>query len=298
MLQEKFDLFSQAQRALQLTKSQFNLLIKLAYHYNFRPFMMTFIMTPMVLSGASSSSSSSSSNTLAREVSTVQTTFSHMIQALASLGDFLNLHAVHMQHNRSTYARVVELHDELVNLNRSASTADAQIYRFNDECVAFEDVLVTTPTDQVLVTGLSFRLDKGGSLLITGHNGAGKSSIFRCLGGLWKVTEGVITKPSREIFYIPQKPYQFLGTLRENICYPHLDSLDSLTHERLLELLDQVGLSHLVDQEVSAGDGSDRHINWGDRLGLGEQQRLAIVRQQRASVWGPRVSMRCDDMYQ
>jgi energy-coupling factor transporter ATP-binding protein EcfA2 len=60
--------------------------------------------------------------------------------------------------------------------------------------------------NKVLVEHLSFALERGGSLLITGHNGAGKSSIFRCLGGLWKVTQGTITKPSKEIFYIPQKP--------------------------------------------------------------------------------------------
>lgn len=76
--------------------------------------------------------------------------------------------------------------------------------------------------------------------------------------------------------------YQFLGTLRENICYPHLDSMDNLTQERLVELLRQVGLEHLLDHEsdttVDDGKPEERFINWSDRLGLGEQQRLAIVR--------------------
>ena len=54
----------------------------------------------------------------------------------------------------------------------------------------------------------------------TGHNGAGKSSIFRCLGGLWAVPEGEITKPGsatsglhQDVFYLPQKPYNVIGTL-------------------------------------------------------------------------------------
>jgi len=273
ILQKKFDAFAFAQRALLATKSQFNLLIKLAYHYNFRPFMMTFIMTPMVFGTASKASPAAASDNLALEVSSIQTVFSHMIQALASLGEFLNLHAVHQQHNRSTYYRVVELHDELVKLNNKASSDDEKIYDYRDDRVAFDDVLVKTPTDNVLVEHLSFALEKGGSLLITGHNGAGKSSIFRCLGGLWKVTEGSITKPSKEIFYIPQKPYQFLGSLRENICYPHLDALENLTHERLEHLLSQVGLEHLLDTE----NEDEKFINWSERLGLGEQQRLAIV---------------------
>ena len=270
ILQQKFTAYAKAQRALLMSKSKFNLFLKLAYHYNFRPMMMTFIMTPMVLA-KSQSSTGAQQSTLARQVSSVQTVFSQMILALASLGEFLTQHAVHQQHNRSTFARVVQLHDELEKLNHRAIKADDRIYSFDDNRVEFKEVLVTTPTSQVLVEKLSFALQKGGSLLITGHNGAGKSSIFRCLGGLWKVTEGSITKPSKEIFYIPQKPYQFLGTLRENICYPHLDSLENLTDDRVKELLGKVGLGHLIAQS------SDRSINWSDRLGLGEQQRLAMV---------------------
>ena len=29
---------------------------------------------------------------------------------------------------------------------------------------------------------------------MTGHNGAGKSSIFRCMGGLWSIPTGTIIK--------------------------------------------------------------------------------------------------------
>ena len=34
-----------------------------------------------------------------------------------------------------------------------------------------------TPNDKLLVKDLNFSLELGGSLLLTGHNGAGKSSI-------------------------------------------------------------------------------------------------------------------------
>ena len=61
-----------------------------------------------------------------------------------------------------------------------------------------------------LVEKLSFRLEKGSSILLTGHNGAGKSSIFRCMGGLWNIPHGTITKPGgasssglhQSIFYL------------------------------------------------------------------------------------------------
>ena len=102
-----------------------------------------------------------------------------------------------------------------------------------------------------MVENLSFVLKKGESLLLTGHNGAGspyslsssfpphlpllillplpplgKSSIFRCLGGLWNA-EGTIIKPGsaesglhQEVYYLPQKPYTVLGTLADQLTYP------------------------------------------------------------------------------
>ena len=69
---------------------------------------------------------------------------------------------------------------------------------------------------------VSINLKKNEVVGIVGHNGAGKSSIFRCLGGLWSIPCGTIRKPgggpndrgasNDAMFYIPQKPYQVVGT--------------------------------------------------------------------------------------
>jgi ABC-type uncharacterized transport system fused permease/ATPase subunit len=153
------------------------------------------------------------------------------------------------------------------------------------DMISFDDVTIVTPASPpvTLVEHLSFTLKVGGSILLTGHNGAGKSSIFRCMGGLWDIPTGVITKPGgasnaglhREVFYLPQKPYNVLGTLVDQMTYPdESGAAKNLGRDALFQILAQVDLGYLVDRAGVLVD----EVNWEDELSLGEKQRLAIAR--------------------
>lgn len=156
------------------------------------------------------------------------------------------------------------------------------------DIIKFENVHLSTPDNHTLVKSLSFEVlkttsDKRNNLLITGPNGTGKSSIFRVLAGLWYADSGIIHKPgganeakSSEIYYIPQKPYNIFGTLREQIIYP--DPADSeksktFTNDDLKEFLRRVRIAYIAERE-----GWEHEKNWDDILSLGEQQRLAVAR--------------------
>ncbi|HHP7229555.1 MAG TPA: ATP-binding cassette domain-containing protein, partial [Xenococcaceae cyanobacterium] len=110
-------------------------------------------------------------------------------------------------------------------------------------------------------------------LAIVGESGAGKSSLLRAIAGLWDQGAGNIVRPSSEsMLFLPQKPYMILGTLRQQLLYPHTDS--HVSDEKLMEVLQQVNLANLADKV----GGLDVELSWSDILSLGEQQRLAFAR--------------------
>jgi ABC-type uncharacterized transport system fused permease/ATPase subunit len=96
---------------------------------------------------------------------------------------------------------------------------------------------------------LNFEVPPGRNVMITGPNGSGKSSLFRIIGELWPLHCGTVTKPRNEDFlFVPQKPYLVLGTLRDQIIYPH-------THQQMKSLgitdEDLDGLLRLVDPKMT-----------------------------------------------
>ena len=78
-----------------------------------------------------------------------------------------------------------------------------------------------------LVQGLDLTVESGGSVLLMGPSGSGKTSLLRALAGLWSTGEGEIARavsdPAHqyhELFFVPQRPYMVLGTLRKQLLYP------------------------------------------------------------------------------
>ncbi|KAL9266548.1 ABC transporter D family member 2, chloroplastic-like protein [Drosera capensis] len=208
--------------------------------------------------------------------------------------------------------------------------------------VDIENLTLETPVGEVLVKNLSLEIKQNCHLLVTGPSGSGKTSLLRAMAELWTTGRGKITfyvsdsdisdslepeassatifsdssssngkmkesgiyrhKNSRNIFFLPQKPYMVLGTLREQLLYPtwsnvpvtsgtketgsppflmRLHSMGSTrsgmekpTTDDLVKLLEDVRLGYLL----SRFNGLDTTCEWSSVLSLGEQQRLAFAR--------------------
>lgn len=85
-------------------------------------------------------------------------------------------------------------------------------------------------------------------------------------------------KPEKgKLFYIPQKPYMTIGSLRDQVIYP--DTLDEMKHKKITDkdltvFLEKVKLSYLLERE----NGWNSVQDWIDVLSGGEKQRIAVIK--------------------
>ncbi len=108
-------------------------------------------------------------------------------------------------------------------------------------------------------------------------SGCGKSSLLRIIGGLWASDSGSISRPVSigrgGIFFVPQRPYITVGSLRQQLLYPHTLEEQQELDTQLESIVKLVGLEYLL-----ARFGLDKPADWADILSGGEQQRLGFAR--------------------
>jgi len=195
------------------------------------------------------------------------------------------------------YTLISTLHRVHANayFNPRRSSAQIELYSLADvqgtiqkgfDGVRLEDVPVVAPAlfpygGDELIESLSFVVHSGEHLLISGSNGVGKSAIARIVAGLWPVYRGLVSRPRSAgtdgIMFLPQRPYLSIGTLRDQVIYPHTDvdmrEAGRRDHE-LQRILNEARLGYLPERE----GGWDTRKEWKDVLSGGEKQRMAIAR--------------------
>ena len=133
--------------------------------------------------------------------------------------------------------------------------------------------------------GINFTVNAGDRVLLVGPSGTGKSSLLRAISGLWELGSGTVTwnsslfsysdseRDSNEapdgVFFLPQKPYNLLGSLRQQIAYPDIFPGDVTDYpERHQARLDSRGSGSravpfappLLTISTTSGDDRDREL--------------------------------------
>jgi ABC-type multidrug transport system fused ATPase/permease subunit len=142
-------------------------------------------------------------------------------------------------------------------------------------------------SDTAVLDNVSLEIPAGALVAVTGPVGAGKSALARVLLGFYPLQSGCVlldgrpldtlTQPERaaRIGYLPQTPFLFSGTIRENIWLNRTEAKQAQAdgHERHVQLA-------ALQQDVRAfPNGLDTEIGErGIRVSGGQRQRIALAR--------------------
>jgi vitamin B12/bleomycin/antimicrobial peptide transport system ATP-binding/permease protein len=145
------------------------------------------------------------------------------------------------------------------------------------QAIATSGITVNKPNGDEILSNISFSIPQGKATVLQGSSGIGKTTLFRCLAGLWPHVQGNLVLPGHgkveelKVHYIPQKPYfPYRGKLIEAIAYPG-SKLDQSQHKLAVTLMKAFGFQEQIIQDLGKVD------EWDKRLSGGEQQRIAII---------------------
>lgn len=132
--------------------------------------------------------------------------------------------------------------------------------------------------DAIILENISFNVETGEKVILTGPSGSGKSTLLKLVGSILTPTEGTIsyngesilsiepTTYRKEVSYVFQNAQLFDETVRDNLSFPYTIREETFDEKLAKDYLEQVKLpTNYLDKPIKELSG-------------GEKQRIALIR--------------------
>jgi ATP-binding cassette, subfamily B, bacterial len=158
--------------------------------------------------------------------------------------------------------------------------------------ITFDDVTFGYDPAVPVLAGVSIDIAAGETVAFVGATGAGKSTIAKLVTRFYDPVSGrvlidghelrdvTLTSLRRQVGLVPQEPFLFTGTIRDNVGFARPDATD----DEIRQAIRAVGLEELIDR-LPSGIDTPVHER-GQSLSSGERQLIALAR---AFLAAPRV---------
>jgi ABC-type multidrug transport system fused ATPase/permease subunit len=150
--------------------------------------------------------------------------------------------------------------------------------------IEFQHVMLTYTGNEIVLPDFNLDIKAGETLALVGHTGAGKSSVAKLVTRFYEFQGGRLLIDSRDIKrlnlasyrqhigLVPQEPFLFTGTVRDNIRYGRPEASD----EQVLDAVMHIGRGDWLEW-LSNGLETDVGERGGN-ISMGERQLVALAR--------------------
>lgn len=150
------------------------------------------------------------------------------------------------------------------------ASSEISVEEHKEDDLEIKNLDVNLPTGKLQISAKDIVIKHGDKVLIKGKTGAGKTTLFRVLSGLWPFGKGAVSTPEgKKVMVLPQRPYFPFGTLADAICYP--DPSSEYSRSDIEKALRDVDLEKFIPR-------LDEVAHWNYQLSGGEQQRVGVAR--------------------
>jgi ATP-binding cassette subfamily B protein len=191
--------------------------------------------------------------------------------------------AIYNNYQQGT-AAVVKIRDFLSTDPAVTEAPDAEVAADVRGTLEFRDVDFGYDPAQPVVSDVNLTIAAGETVAFVGPTGAGKSTLAKLVTRFYDPVRGevlldghdlrglTLASLRRQLGVVPQEPFLFAGTLKDNIAFGRPDA----TNKEISDTIDAIGLAPIVAQ-LDGGLSAYLHER-GQSLSSGERQLIALAR--------------------